>query len=273
MQTLTVDDGITLSYRLDGPDDAPLLVLSTSLGTDLRMWDTQVALLRQHVRILRYDTRGHGESDVPQGPTTIARLGQDILALLDHLDVAQATLCGLSLGGLTALWVAARHAERVERLIVASTAARIGSAESWNARILAVRAGGMPAIRDTVLARFLSSSFQAANPAMTRTIVDMLLATSPAGYRSICAALRDADLRPIVSTIRAPTLIIASELDESTPPAQSEELGAAIPGSTLVVLPQAVHLSNIEQPELFTNQLLTFLGLPPAPDHTEAAPL
>ena len=260
MDTLALDDGVRLAYRVDGAQAAPALVFANSLGADLRMWDAQVGPLSQTLRLVRYDCRGHGGSGLSGEAVTIERLGRDLLVLLDYLGIERAHLCGLSLGGLIAQWMAARHPERVWRVVFAHTAARIGTVESWEARIAAVRASGMEAVREAVVARFLSAEFRARRPEVTRAVGDMVTATNPEGYIAACLALRDADLRPLSGTIRAPTLIIAGALDEATPPAQSEELHATIAGSELVILANAAHLSNVEQPEAFNTQLLRFLG-------------
>ncbi len=254
-----VADGVRLAYRIDGPDEAPTLVLLNSLGTDLRMWDPQVALLSHTLRIVRYDYRGHGSSDVPAGPYTLERFGLDLLALFDRLDIERAHICGLSLGGMVALWVAATYPNRVIRAVFANTAARIGSPESWEARIEAVRTGGMRAVRDMVLARFLSEGFRRNHPEVARQLGEMLEATDPRGYMAACAALREADLRTRLAGIHIPSLIIAGGLDESTPPSQARELHAAIPGSELLVLSNVGHLSNVEQPEQFSRDVLDFL--------------
>ena len=161
-------DGLRIAYRIDGPESADALVLINSLGSDLRMWDPQMEELSQHFRVIRYDCRGHGESDVPAGPTTIDRLGADLIALLDHLHIERAHLCGLSLGGLTALWVATYHRDRVARAVFADTAARLGATELWDDRMRAVRAGGMAAISETVVGRFLGAPVRAAQPGATR---------------------------------------------------------------------------------------------------------
>jgi 3-oxoadipate enol-lactonase len=253
-------DGVRLAYRQDGPDQAPPLVLVNSLGTDLRMWDPQVALLSCSLRVVRYDCRGHGRSGLSNTPVTIARLGRDLLALFDQLAIERAHICGLSLGGMIALWLAAEHPERVDRVVFANTAARIGTPATWTARIKAVRAGGMAAVRDAVVARFLSDEFRARQPQVAQAIGDMLEATDPAGYMAACAALRDADLHTLVPKIRVPSLIVAGALDQATPPAQAQELHDAIAGSRLVVLPDAAHLSNVEQPAAFTACLLKFLN-------------
>ncbi len=211
MRYLQLDDGVRLAYRVDGPETAPALVLLNSLGSDLRMWDQQVDVLAANVRVVRYDIRGHGHSSVPGAPATIEQLGHDVLALLDQLRIERAMLCGISLGGLTALWLAAIHPERVERAVFANTAARIGSVESWSARIDAVRRGGMQAVREVVLARFLSAPFRAQHADVTRRVGDMLVATDPAGYAAVCAALRDADLRAVLPLIGAPSLILVGD--------------------------------------------------------------
>lgn len=259
MPTLILDDGLALRYRIDGSAGAPALVFSNSLGTDLGMWEAQVAILGEHFQIVRYDTRGHGGSGVPGGHATLERLGRDLLALLDHLGLERAHVCGLSLGGLTAQWLAVHHPARVGRLVLSNTAARIGSVESWDARIAAVAAGGMGAIAEAALARFFSPAFRAAHPATVRAYGAVLAATDPAGYVACCAALREADLRPVVARIVAPALIVAGTLDESTPPEQARELHAALAGSELVVLDGAAHLASVERPEVFSALLRRFL--------------
>ncbi len=257
---ITSDDGTRLAYRLDGPTRAPALVLVNSLGADLRLWGPQIAALSASFHIVRYDTRGHGRSDAPAGPYTIDRLGLDLLALLDRLDLASAHLCGISLGGLTVQWVAAHRPGRVGHVVLANTASRIGTAEGWQARIDAVRAGGMAAVREAVVTRFLSAGFRAAHPRETHAVGAMLQDTDPTGYMAACAALRDTDLSAVTPSIDRPALIVAGASDEATPPAQSEELRAAIAGSVVQVLPRTGHLSNVEQPAVFNALLLDFLA-------------
>ncbi len=250
---------VRLAYQVDGPDDAPTLVMVNSVGTNLHMWDAQVARLSHALRIVRYDARGHGASDVPAGPYTITQFGLDLLALLDELRIEQANICGLSLGGVTALWLAIEYPHRVTRAVFANTAARIGTTESWNARIEAVSAGGMAAIRDMVLARFLSQNFRQQHPETAQQIGDMIEATNPIGYIAACAALRDADLRGLIHEIRIPSLILGGALDESTPPSQAHELHNLIPGSQLRIFDEVAHLSNIERPDEFSEYVLSFL--------------
>ncbi len=251
--------GVRLANQVDGPDDAPTLVLVNSVGTNLHMWDAQVARLSHALRIVRYDARGHGASDVPAGPYTLEQFGLDLLALLDELRIEQANICGLSLGGITALWLAIEYPHRVARAVFANTAARIGTTESWDARIEAVRGGGMAAIRDMVLARFLSANFRQQHPETAHQIGDMIEATNPIGYINACMALRDADLRARIHEIRTPSLILGGALDESTPPAQSHELHNIISGSQLRIFDEVAHLSNVERPDEFSEYVLSFL--------------
>ena len=251
------DTGI--AYRVDGRADGPAIVFINSLGTDHRLWTGQVPALDRSHRVIRYESCGHGVSDLPLGPMTIARFGQDLLALLDHLGIERASLCGCSLGGVIALWVSANHPERVTGAVLANTGAKVGTNESWDTRIAAVRAGRMPAVRDMVVRRFLTAEFRAREPETARLIGEMFGATNPLGYIAACEALRESDLRAVAPTVRVPTLIVGSDRDESTPLALAHELNASIPASELVVIPNAAHLSNVERPDLFNENLLRFL--------------
>jgi 3-oxoadipate enol-lactonase len=261
--TATIDaDGVRLAYRLDGPEDAPALVLAHALGLNLNMWDPQVPALAGRFRVVRYDSRGHGRSNVPAGPYTLERLALDLVAVLDALGIEHADVCGISLGGMGVQWVAVHRPDRVHRPVLANTSARIGTQANWTERMEAVCAGGMEAIRDDVVARFLSERFRREHPDETRQIAQMLDSTPAEGYIAACAALRDADLRSQVGSIRAPALLVAGGLDVAVPPGQMQELHAAIAGSELVVLQDAAHLASVEQPETFIAHALAFLGKP-----------
>jgi 3-oxoadipate enol-lactonase len=253
-------DGTRLRCLVEGPEEAPAIVFLNSLGTDLDLWDPQVEALRSRFRIVRHDARGHGASDAPKGPYSIELLGGDVLSLLDRFEIERVHLCGVSMGGLVALWLAANHPERVERAIFASTAIKIGSNDFWDERARAVEAGGMTAIRETVIQRFLTSSFREASPKMASKVEATLESTPPAGYVASCLAVRDADLTGTVGSIRAPSLIIAGAEDVATPPSDAEKLHERIAGSELVVLDDASHLCNLEQPERFNQAVLAFLG-------------
>jgi 3-oxoadipate enol-lactonase len=258
--TFVEAEGVRLHWRVEGPQGAPTIVFVNSLGTDLSMWDPQVAALRSSFRVVRHDARGHGASDSPAGPYSIELLGADVLGLLDRLAIDRAHVCGISMGGLVAMWLAATHPERIERAIFASTAVKIGSKDFWNERAQAVEAGGMKAIREVVIQRFLTSSFREASPRMARKVETTLESTPAEGYVASCLAVRDADLTDTVGSIRAPSLIVAGADDVATPPSDAEKLHEHIPGSGLVVLEDASHLCNIEQPERFNQAVLRFLG-------------
>jgi 3-oxoadipate enol-lactonase len=251
--------GARLYYELEGRDDAPLLVLSNSLGTTLDMWAPQMPALLQHFRVLRHDARGHGRSDVTPGPYTIAQLGEDVLALMDHLGIARAHFCGLSMGGMIGMWLGTHHAHRLDRLVLCNTAAKIGTPDTWNPRIAKVEAEGMASIVDIVLDRWFTAGFRQRAPEQVTIVRDMLLDTAPAGYSANCAAVRDMDQRADIAAIAVPTLVIAGTHDGSTPAADGRAVADAIPGARYVEL-DAAHLSNWEQSEQFTQALLGFLS-------------
>jgi 3-oxoadipate enol-lactonase len=251
--------GVRLHYRFDGAEDAPVVMLSNSLGTDLSMWDGQVAALEPHYRVLRYDSRGHGQSSVTPGPYTIEQLGRDAVGLLDSLGLTQVRFCGLSMGGMVGQWLGANAARRLSQLVLCNTAARIGTAEIWNARIYAVNKGGMASIVESVVARWYTASFIASSPdAIDRTRA-MLLKTPAEGYVAACGAVRDMDQRESASRIAVQTLVIAGTHDAVTSPADGRFLVERIAGGQYVELP-AAHLSNIEAEAEFTSALTAFLA-------------
>lgn len=247
-----------LHYQLDGADDAPLLVLSNSLGTTLDMWLPQLPALTEHFRVLRYDTRGHGQSDVTPGPYSFAQLGGDVLALLDHLNVSRAHFCGLSMGGMTGIWLGIHAPERIDRLVLCNTSAAIGVPEMWNARIAQVRQNGMASVIDAVLDRWFTADFLSHAPAQVERVRAMLTATSVDGYVANCAAVRDMDQRAELGQIVSPTLVIGGKYDKSTPPEHGELIARAVPGARYVEL-NAAHLSNWEAAQAFTQRVLNFL--------------
>lgn len=253
------NNGARLHYEIDGREDAPVLVLSNSLGTNLDMWAPQMPALLQHFRVLRHDARGHGSSDVTPGPYTIAQLGGDVLALMDHLGISRAHFCGLSMGGMIGMWLGAHHAGRIDRLVLCNTAAKIGTPDTWNPRIAKVDAEGMASVVDTVLDRWFTPGFRQRAPQQVAIVRDMLLETEPAGYGANCAAVRDMDLRADIASITVPTLVIAGTHDGSTPAADGRAVADAIPGARYVEL-DAAHLSNWEQTDQFTQALLGFLA-------------
>ena len=245
-----------LHYRADGPGGAPVLVLSHALGLSMAMWDPQVAPLSREFRVLRYDHRGHGGSPVPEGPYLIEDLGRDLLHLLDRLALERVAFCGLSLGGMVGLWLAANAPERVDRLVVCCTAARMPRPGDYAARAQLVRAQGMTAIADTVIGRWFTPAFVGRRPDRVAGIKATLLAASAEGYAATCEALAAMDLREDLPRIAASTLVIAGADDQSTPPERAEEIAQRIRGAELAVIPDAAHLANIEQPEAITKRIL-----------------
>ena len=249
---------VRLHYELDGDPRLPMLMLCNSLGTTLDMWAPQLPALLAHFRVLRYDTRGHGRSEVTPGEYSIARLAADSLALLDHLGIERVAFCGLSMGGMTGMWLGAHAPQRLSRLVLANTGAKVGDPATWAARFAAVRAGGMAAVTPGVLDRWFTARYRRLAPQEVEQVRAMLLATSPDGYIANGAAVRDMDQRPLLAKIAVPTLVIAGTYDGSTPPELGRELAQAIDGARYVEL-DAAHLSNWEQAGAFTAALLSFL--------------
>ena len=248
-----------LFYRLEGNDSLPVVVLSHSIGTDHSMWDLQVPDLLRHFRVLRYDTRGHGASDVPPGEYSVEQLGRDLLELVDALNVRSFAFCGLSMGGAIGQWLALNTSERLTALVLANTSPRIGSVELWNTRIDAVKKGGMTAIADLAIQRFFAAEFLSRSNPHVASIRSVLTGTNPSGYIGCCAALRNFDSTNNISGIKTPTLVIVGDKDVSTPLAGNGEiLVREISGAQLVRLP-AAHLSNIECPRAFLAALFSFL--------------
>jgi 3-oxoadipate enol-lactonase len=246
-----------LFYRLEGRADLPALVLSHSLGCDLGMWAPQMPDLLNHFQVLRYDARGHGASATPAGDYTLDQLGQDVLALADKLKLPKFSFCGISMGGAVGQWLAMNAPQRLTKLILANTAPKFGSPETWDARRKAVLEGGMQAIVEATMQRFFSAeNQQSVWGQSTRAIV---LGTDPTGYAACCTALRDADTRSELGKISASTLIIGSDQDPSTPwEGNGSVLARDIPRAKAVRL-ETAHLSNLEQPRAFTTAVLDFL--------------
>lgn len=254
-----------IHYQLDGPANAPVLVLSNSLGTNFHMWEAQMSAFAKHFRVLRYDTRGHGSSTVTEGPCAVEQLGRDVLELLDHLSIEQVAICGLSMGGLIAQWLAVNAPERITRLILCNTAAKIGTEEVWNDRIDTVLRGGsgaMIAMGDAALGRWFTPAFVESQPEECARIVGMLAATSPIGYAGSCAAVRDADFRQSLGEVRCPVLIICGNADPVTTTEHGRQMQAMLGNAELIEL-HAAHLSNVEAHADFTRHVLGFLQTHP----------
>jgi len=249
---------VKIHYQIDGDESLPVLVLSNSLGTSFEMWQPQIAELSKHFRVLRYDTRGHGKSSVTEGPYTIAQLGGDVIALIDHLGLKRVNFCGLSMGGITGMWLGVNHADRIEKLILCNTAAYIGPPENWTNRAAAVERDGVGSIAAAVVDKWLTPDFAAEQPELVAQLRGMLSATDAKGYAANCRAVRDSDLRGEIARITAPTLVIAGSGDIPTPPADGRFLAKTIPGAKYVEL-YAAHLSNLQQVDGFNEAVVGFL--------------
>jgi 3-oxoadipate enol-lactonase/4-carboxymuconolactone decarboxylase len=261
-------DNTRMFYRLEGADELPVLALSHSLGCDYGMWDILTRDLLPHFRILRYDTRGHGASDVPPGDASIERLGRDAIALVDALGIGKFAFCGLSMGGMIGQWLGASAPDRLTHLVLANTSPRMDSA-AMETRRRAVLEGGMAAVADAVLGRFFSPETLARHDPDVASVRRTLLNTDPRGYASCCAAIRDMDQTDLLRQIRVPTLIVVGDRDVSTPwTGHGEVLARNIPHARVVRVPTA-HLSNIERPRSFSGALADFL-IPTTADTLEA---
>jgi 3-oxoadipate enol-lactonase/4-carboxymuconolactone decarboxylase len=259
MPYVTQADGCRIFYRAEGPEGAPAIIFSNSLGCDHLMWQPQAEALKHAFRVVRYDQRGHGASDVPQGPYTLEQLGGDVIGLADHLGLETFHFCGLSMGGITGQWLGIHHGGRLDKLVLANTSPHFPPPDMWDQRMGAIRDGGMKAISGAVLGRFFSQTLHEAQPGTVSDFRQVLEHTNPEGYLSCCGMLRLADVYPELGRISTPTLVISGRHDQSTPPERGEKIAAAIRGATHVIL-DAAHISNVERADDFTRALASFLG-------------
>ena len=251
-------NGITMNYDLRGPLGAPVVMFANSLGTSLASWDQQVATLAQRHRILRYDMRGHGLSEAPPGAYTMDQLADDALGLVAALQLERVHFCGLSIGGMVAQRVAAKAPQRIASVVLCDTASVIGPPKVWDDRVAAVRAGGMAAIVDAVLARWFTAEFRAGAAPELKGFATMLARTPVEGYAGCCLAIRDADLRVDAAQIKCPTLIVVGEEDVVTPPSAAQELAGAIKGAHITLIEGAAHIPIAERPDAITGLLGEF---------------
>jgi 3-oxoadipate enol-lactonase len=258
MPDIKVDDGCTIHAEIEGPEHAPVLMLSNSLGTDLHMWDEQVAAFTQHFRLVRYDRRGHGKSSVPKGPYTMERLGRDVLGVLDALSIEKINWCGLSMGGMVGMWLGANAANRIDKLILSNTSAYFPDRSMWDGRIKLVREKGLEGIVDANMERWFTAEFRQRSGAAMAKMREMFLATKVEGYIGCGEAIRDMDHRPLLPKITRPTLLIAGRRDPATTLEAGEYIKANVPGAKIAVL-EAAHISNLEQPKVYAETVLGFL--------------
>ena len=259
--------GGSLFARIDGDiADAPWVVLSNGIATDHTMWDPQMAALTRRYRVLRYDTRGHGASDAPAGPYSFDTLVDDVAALLDHFGIERASFIGLSLGGMTGLGFALRHPDRLDALVCCN--ARSDAPEpfikSWTERMAAIRDGGMAAIAQITLDRWLKPATHAANPALVDRLRQMILATSPLGFASCAAALQRLDYLKDLGSIEGRVLYVGGAEDGGAPVAIMRQMADRTPRAEFAIVPDAAHISNLDNPAGFIAAVSSFLNLAPA---------
>jgi 3-oxoadipate enol-lactonase len=252
---------VEVAHTLEGPDDAPVIVFSNSLGTTGLMWDAQAKALSDRFRILRYGTRGHGGTPATPGPYTMEELAGDVLALLDRLGLERVSFCGLSIGGMTGMWLGVNAPERIERLVICCTAMQLPPAEMWIERAAQVRAEGMGSVIDATIERWFTPAFRESSPEVVDRIRASFLETDPEGYAGCCEALAEFDMRGQLDAITAPTLVVTGEGDSVGTPERATAMAGEIEGSRLVILPDARHLAAVEQADAVTRELEQLIGV------------
>jgi 3-oxoadipate enol-lactonase len=258
MPMINTDDGCAINVEVAGNADAPALMLSNSLGTNLHMWDDQAAEFARHFRLIRYDRRGHGKSSVPPGPYSMQRFGRDVLNVLDALGVRKTSWCGLSMGGMVGQWLGANAPDRIENLVLSNTHYHYDDKTPWNDRIKTVQEKGLEAMVEGNMQRWFTDGFRQRSPQVIERMKSLFMGTDPGGYIACCEAIRDMDFRESNPRIKAATLVIVGSQDAATPPAAGEAIAQQIRGARVVSL-DAAHISNIEQPKAYTEAVLNFL--------------
>ncbi|HEY4464251.1 MAG TPA: alpha/beta fold hydrolase [Streptosporangiaceae bacterium] len=255
---------VRLAASLEGPDGAPVVALGCSIGTNQGMWQPQAAVLGRHFRLLRFELRGHGvpgaQSPAPPGPYSIAELATDVLEVLNEHDLDQVAYCGVSLGGMVGMWLAANAPERVSRLALCCTSAYMASGSLYTDRAARARSEGMGPLVGQVLARWFTPGFQQREPDAVAAVAAMLEGTDPEGYAGCAEAIAAMDLRPVIPSITAPTLVIAATEDPATPPWQAAQIARAVPGARLSVIRGPSHLANYQTPGRVTVELSAHLA-------------
>ena len=252
-------DNVVHFYTIAGGDDAPALVFANSLGSDHRIWEPLLPYLRDDFRIIRYDQRGHGLSDVTPSPYSIGELVNDLAGLLQELGIYKAVVCGLSVGGMIAQGLAASYPDRIRALVLCDTAMQIGPASMWDERIAVIQKDGISALTEPIMERWFTQEFRENRVTEFYGYINMLERTPVAGYLGTCCAIRDADLRSAAASIHQPTLVLCGDRDLATPPVLAQELAAAIPDAKFALVESAAHISCVEQPELFAHLMTNFL--------------
>ncbi|MGA9178834.1 MAG: 3-oxoadipate enol-lactonase [Desulfobacterales bacterium] len=253
-------NGTTLQFRFDGPEQGPVAMLSNALASDLTMWEFQVpALAEAGYRVLRYDSRGLGQSKVPEGPYSIEMLAVDAVGLMDALGLEKVHFCGLSMGGMIGQMLGAQHGDRLISLTLSSTAAHIAPKEIWDERIETVRKGGMAVVVDATIDRWFTLSGQSRLASSVEKVRRVILNTPVKGFCACCAAIRDMDQRETIRTVSTPTLVMVGENDSGTPVSAAKQIHQGITASVLTIIPDAAHFVQMEQSNIFNQALLNFL--------------
>jgi 3-oxoadipate enol-lactonase len=256
----TIDaNGVRIAYRLDGPQNGPVVMLSNSLATNFAMWDAQIPALSDKYRVLRYDQRGHGGSAATKPPYSFDLLLEDACALIRALDLGKVHFCGLSMGGMTGQLFGAKHPEMLRSLILCDTSSRMTDPSIWDARIKAARGEGMASLVPSTIERWFTASFRSKEKREVERVGGMIASTPVDGYVGCCNAIAAMDQTHLLAGIKTPTLIIVGADDPATTVEHSTIIHREIAGSELVVLQSAAHLSNIEQTAKFNAALRAFL--------------
>jgi len=257
---LTEANRAKINYRFDGPKEGPVVMFSNSLASDLTMWDVQIpALVEAGYRVLRYDSRGHGQSAVPEGPYSIELLAEDAVRLMDALGLEKVQFCGLSKGGMVGQMLATQYSDRLHSLVLSSTSAFMSPREIWDERIKMVRKDGMKAVVDATIDRWFTKAGQVLLPLEVNKIRRLILNTPVNGFCACCAAIRDMDQRDSIHSVSTKTLVVVGECDPSTPVSSAELIHKQISSSELMVISDAAHLVNVEKASVFNEVLLNFL--------------
>lgn len=252
-------NGCPIYVEVEGPEDAPVLILSNSLGTTLHMWDDQVGPFTKHFKLLRFDRRGHGKSGLPKGPYSMEMFGRDVLAIMDALGIEKADWCGLSMGGMEGMWLGANAPERFGRMVLSNTSSFFADKKGWNDRLALVRDKGVPAFAAPNMERWFTKGFRERDPQAIARIREMFAATPLEGYIACGEAVRDMDHRDLLPRVKNPTLVIIGRHDPATVPEAGEYIYKNISGAEHFII-DAAHLSNIEQPQQFNDAVLGFLA-------------
>ncbi len=252
-------NGASLHVEITGPESAPVLMLSNSLGTDISMWDPQLEDFSKSFRLIRYDRRGHGRSSAPKGPYSMEMLGRDVLGILDALKIKKINWLGLSMGGMVGQWLGANAPERIDKLLLSNTACYYSDKEFWSGRIKFLREKGLSELVGPNMDRWFTPSFRERSPETVERMKKVFVATPLDGYIGCCEAIRDMDHREILASIKAPTLVIAGSKDPATTVENAEFIRARISGAKLALI-DAAHISNVEHPKAYNQAVLEFLS-------------